>query len=155
MSFCPKCGRENAATAAFCSNCGTTLDTSATQPGTQSPNTPVSAKPQTQTGLQPNVAGLLCYLFAWITGLIFFFIEKDRFVRFHAMQSIIVFGGLQVLQIVLGIVLVFVPPLLILVNLVIGVGSFVLWILLMVKAYNGEQYKLPTIGDLAEKWSAQ
>ena len=102
---------------------------------------------KSSTGLDENLAGLLTYVLGFITGIIFLVIEKDsKFVKFHAWQSIITFGALFVLSIVLGILpvikhLVFLMPL---VNLV-------LWILLMYKAYQGEMYKLPMIGDLAEK----
>ena len=98
---------------------------------------------KSSTGLEENVAGLLCYVVGWITGLIFFLIEKDnKFVKFHAMQSIITFGACTILG--------FIP----IVNWFIGIVALVLWILLMIKAYQGEKFKLPVIGDLAEKWSA-
>ncbi|MDB5923010.1 MAG: hypothetical protein JWN13_1946 [Betaproteobacteria bacterium] len=103
---------------------------------------------KTSTGMNQNVAGLLCYLVGWITGLIFFLIEKDnKFVRFHAMQSIITFGGLTMLFMLLG----FIPFLGWLLFPILGIVQLVLWILLMVKAYQGELFKLPVIGDLAEK----
>ena len=104
---------------------------------------------KTSTGMTQNVAGLLCYLAGWITGLIFFLIEKEnRFVRFHAMQSIMTFGGLTVLFIVLGNIpiigwMVLTP--------VLAILQVILWVLLMVKAYQGQMFKLPVIGDLAEK----
>jgi uncharacterized membrane protein len=98
---------------------------------------------KSSTGLEENVAGLLCYVVGWITGLIFFLIEKDsKFVKFHAMQSIITFGACTILS--------FIP----IVNWFIGIIALVLWILLMVKAYQGQKFKLPFIGDLAEKWSS-
>ena len=103
---------------------------------------------KTSSGMNQNVAGLLCYLAGWITGLIFFLIEKEnRFVRFHAMQSIITFGSLSVLFIVIGFMpfvnLVLVP--------ILAILQVILWIILMVKAYQGELFKLPMIGDIAEK----
>jgi uncharacterized membrane protein len=103
---------------------------------------------KTSTGIQPNVAGLLCYLVGFITGIIFFLIEKEnKFVRFHAMQSIITFGGLFVLGIVAGIV----PVIGLMVGSLIWIVDVILWILLMIKAYQGEQFKLPFVGELAEK----
>ena len=104
------------------------------------------------TGLEPNVAGLLCYLFGWISGLIFFLIEKDDFVRFHAMQSIITFGAITVLSIIFGI-LFLVPFVGAILGAILWIGTIILWILLMVKAYQGERFKLPIVGDLAEKYS--
>lgn len=99
------------------------------------------------TGMQPNVAGLLCYLFGWITGLIFILIEKEnKFVRFHALQSIMVSGGLMIIQIALAITMVgiaFIP--------IVGLAQLVLWILMMIKAYQGELFKLPLVGDIAQK----
>jgi len=97
---------------------------------------------KSSTGLEENVAGLLCYVLGWITGLIFFLIEKDsKFVKFHAMQSIITFVAV--------VILAWIPV----VNWVVGILALVLWILLMIKAYQGVKFKLPVIGDLAEKWS--
>jgi len=61
----------------------------------------------TQSGLSENVAGLLCYVLGWVTGLIFYFIDKRPFVRFHAAQSIVVFGGLTIIRIVLSMLFVF------------------------------------------------
>jgi len=111
---------------------------------------------KSSTGMQANVAALLSYVLGWVTGLVFFLIEKEnKFVRFHAMQSIIVFGALFVLQIALGIFagllaaihLYFLIPVL---NGLVGLTTLVLWILLMVKAYQGEKFKLPIAGDIAE-----
>jgi len=107
------------------------------------------------TGIEPNIAGLLCYVLGWLTGLIFFLIEeKDEFVRFHAMQSIIVFGAITVVSIVFGILFIvpFLGPIL---GGFLWVASVALWIILMVKAYQGERFKLPIAGDLAEKYSAK
>ena len=104
---------------------------------------------KTSTGLQANVAGLLCYVLGWISGLVFILIESEnKFVRFHAMQSIIVFGVLTVA----GIVLDLIPILGSVLGAIISVVGLVLWIVLMVKAYKGVKYKLPWSGDLAEKW---
>jgi uncharacterized membrane protein len=103
---------------------------------------------KTSTGMNQNVAGLLCYLAGWITGLIFFLLEKEnRFVRFHAMQSIITFGSLSVLFIVIG----FMPFVNLVLIPILALLQLVLWIILMVKAYQGELFKLPMIGDIAEK----
>ncbi len=108
---------------------------------------------KTSTGMTENVAGLLCYVLGFITGIIFLLIEKDnKFVRFHAMQSIIVFGALWILAIGIG-VFISMSHLWALGSLstVIGVVELILWILLMYKAYQGEMYKLPVVGDIAEQ----
>ncbi len=103
---------------------------------------------KTGTGLQPNVAGVLCYVLGWVTGIIFLLLEKDnQFVRFHAIQSIIVFGALTVVDIVLG----FVPVIGWVGVWAIGILAFILWVVLMVKAYQGQRYKLPIAGDIAEQ----
>ncbi|HEV8096547.1 MAG TPA: DUF4870 domain-containing protein [Burkholderiales bacterium] len=103
---------------------------------------------KTSTGMNQNVAGLLCYLAGWITGLIFFLIEKEnRFVRFHAMQSIITFGSLTVIFMILG----FIPFVGWMLMPILAILQLILWIVLMVKAYQGQLFKLPMIGDMAEK----
>ncbi|MCJ7763551.1 MAG: DUF4870 domain-containing protein [Dehalococcoidales bacterium] len=107
---------------------------------------------KTASGLQENVAGLLCYVLLWVSGLIFYLIETDnKFVRFHAVQSIIVFGALTIASALLD----WIPIVGGFFGAVIGILGFVLWIVLMVKAYQGIKYKLPVVGDLAEKWSAK
>jgi uncharacterized membrane protein len=103
---------------------------------------------KTSTGLQPNVAGLLCYVLGWITGIIFLILEKDnQFVRFHAIQSIIVFGAITVLDIILR----FIPFIGWTLAVIIGILAFILWVVLMVKAYQGQRYKLPVAGNVAEQ----
>ena len=103
------------------------------------------------TNLEPNIAGLLCYIGLWVTGIVFLLIEqKNKFVRFHAIQSIIVFVALTIASAILNQI----PFIGWFFGLIIGVLSFVLWIVLMVKAYQGELYKVPLAGDLAEKLSA-
>jgi uncharacterized membrane protein len=103
---------------------------------------------KTSTGLEENIAGLLCYVLGWISGLVFFLIEKEnKFVRFHALQSIIVFGVLSLAGLILG----WIPIIGGVISWLIGVLALVLWIVLMIKAYQGEKYKLPWAGDLAEK----
>lgn len=108
------------------------------------------------TGLEPNVAGLLCYLVGWITGLIFFLIEqKDEFVRFHAMQSILFFGPLHIIIIVLSF-FTMIHAIWVVFSVIvtlIALFGFVMWIILMIKAYQGERFKLPVVGDMAEKYS--
>ena len=103
---------------------------------------------KTSTGIQPNVAALLSYVLGVITGIIFFIIEKEnKFVRFHAMQSIITFGGLFVIQMVFA----FIPVIGAIIVPIISIASLILWVILMVKSYQGEKFKLPIIGDIAEK----
>lgn len=105
-------------------------------------------KQKTTLGLEENVEASLCYVLGWITGLIFFLLEeKSKFVRFHALQSTITFLGFTVLSIFFGMI-----PFIgwALSSLIVLLG-FVLWIVLIIKAYQGEKYKLPIAGDIAEQ----
>jgi len=99
-------------------------------------------------GLDKNIACALTYAGAWITGLIFFLTEKkDKEVRFHAIQSVIFFGGLNVIQMFVGrlpIINLGLTPLL-------GLLGFVVWLICLIKAYQGEHFKLPVVGDIADK----
>jgi uncharacterized membrane protein len=100
------------------------------------------------TGLDPTLAALLAYLLGFVSGLLFLVIEKrSRFVRFHAMQSTVTFLALFVISFVAG----FVPVLGSLVGFLAWVLSLVLWILLMVKAFQGEWFRLPVVGEMAEE----
>jgi len=103
---------------------------------------------KTSIGMQPNVAALLSYLAGFVTGIIFYLVEKEnKFVRFHAMQSIVVFGFLFVLN--------FILPLIPIIGWVllpfVGILTIILWIVLMIKAYRCEYFKLPFAGEIAEK----
>jgi len=146
MPFCSACGVEVGADVSFCPKCGKAVGSAAPSAGAVE-----------TTGMQENVAGLLCYVVGWLTGLIFFLIDKRPFVRFHAMQSIITFGALNVFT--WGLIWsgwfggfigwAFVG----LLSSLIWLLTLVCWILCMVKAYKGERFKLPVIGDLAENYS--
>jgi uncharacterized membrane protein len=109
--------------------------------------------------MEENVAGMLCYVLGWVTGLIFFFIDKRPFVRFHAAQSLVTFGGLHCLRIVLAFGIggslfggglfgawTLFGMLLAALNLV----SLVVWIICMIKAFQHDRFKLPVVGDIAE-----
>jgi len=103
---------------------------------------------KTSTGLAENVAGLLCYVLVWVSGVVFLLIEpENKFVRFHAIQSIYVFGILTIAGIILG----WIPFIGGVLSWLISALSFILWIVLMVKAFQGTRYKLPWVGDLAAK----
>ena len=103
----------------------------------------------TSSGLSENAAELLCLL-GWITGIIFLLIEPaNKFVRFHAFQSIIVFVFLTLIYIVFS----WIPVLGTIITWMSSITGFLLWIFLMVMAAQGKQYKLPVAGDLAEKWA--
>lgn len=164
MPHCTKCGAEVAPNAQFCATCG------------QSQPAPVSgasswqpAAPAAQSGLSENTAACLSYVLGWLTGIIFFLIDKRPYVRFHAAQSIVTFGGLHVIRIVLamvfgmgfffgghhgyghygyagwgslglGIALI----------TLFGLLTFVLWIVCMIKAGTGQHFVLPITGPIAQ-----
>ncbi len=105
---------------------------------------------KTSTGLDENIAGLLCYVLGWVSGIVFLLIEpENKFVRFHAFQSIIVFGVITVASAVLD----WIPVIGGFFIWIIGTVAFIFWVVLMVKAYQGTKYKLPWAGDQAEKWA--
>jgi uncharacterized membrane protein len=132
---------------------------------------PVQTATKSSTGLDENIAALLSYIFGWVSGLIFFLIEKDsRLVRFHAMQSIL----LNAAALVVGFLLWFVwviaaiifaqvsDVLASLVSLVLGLLIFVFYIgiliaviLCLIKAYQKQYFKLPVLGNFAEKFSSK
>ena len=101
-----------------------------------------------QTGLGKTTAAALSYVLGPITGVIFLILEKDPYVRFHAMQSIVVFVALFVLQWVFGLTLILLPlvPLL-------SILGFVLWLLLIYKAWQGNEWEVPVLGKYARKFS--
>lgn len=107
---------------------------------------------KTSSGLEENISGLLCYVFGWVTGIIFLLIESEnKFVRFHAWQSIFVFGSYTVLAIIFG----WIPVIGWIVTWILGAIAFILWIVLMLKAYQGSMYKVPWAGDMAERQAAK
>jgi uncharacterized membrane protein len=103
---------------------------------------------QSSTGMDENVAGLLTYVLGLFTGILFLILEKkSRFVKFHAMQSILVSAVLILLNMILG----FIPIIGWLVSILVAPLSFILWLFLMFQAYKGKWYKLPYLGDIADK----
>lgn len=102
---------------------------------------------KTATVLKENLDGLLCYVFGFITGIIFLVIDKEsQFVKFHAIQSIL----FSVMIIVLNFVLDFIPVLGWILSGILNIVFFVLWIIVMVKAYKMEKFKIPIIGNITE-----
>ncbi len=103
---------------------------------------------KTSSGMQQNVAGLLCYLVWWVTGIIFLVIEKEnKFVRFHAWQSIFTFAAITIIQIILS----FIPIVGWIIAIIVWILSVVLWAVCMINAYQGKLFKLPIVGPIAEK----
>ena len=155
MPYCNHCGAEVQAGEAFCAKCGQPL--SATSPPSSNP--PLISQQSTLAGLSENVASTLCYVLGWISGIFFLLMDKRPLVRFHAAQSIVVFGALHLVNIVIGMVFgvsfffggfqgfSFGILILHLLNLL----TLGLWILLMLRAYQGDLFRIPVAADLADK----
>lgn len=105
------------------------------------------AEEKTVTGLPRNTEAALTYVLGWLTGIIFLLMSKDRSIRFHAMQSIITFGILTIL--------VMVPVIGWIISPLAMIVGFVLWLVLIFKAYQGEEFMLPVIGEFAKKQLAR
>jgi len=146
MAFCASCGQE-VGSASFCPKCGANQ--------VMAPAGGVVAVAATSEGLAENITGLLCYLAGWITGIVFLLIDKRPWVRFHAAQSIAVFGGLTVVQIALSVMSSTIGGLvgfglMSMLGLLVGLITFVLWVLLMVKAYKHETFRVPIAAGIAD-----
>ena len=103
---------------------------------------------KTASGFDENVAAALCYGLGWVTGLLFFATEPENsFVRFHAMQSMVVFGA----AFIAFLVCLSIPFLGWILSIFIFYASAALWLILMFKAYQGERFKLPVAGEIAEQ----
>jgi uncharacterized membrane protein len=130
-----------------------------TPPPATPPPPPAGGSQTTSTGLDPKLAGLLCYILGPITGIIFFLVEKTHaVVRFHAAQSIVFGIAWVVLWVILSIVGIIlhqiswtIGNLFGLVTLLVWLGLFIVWIVLLIKGYSGEKWKLPIVGDMAER----
>lgn len=112
-------------------------------------------------GLDPKVGGLLSYLLGWIGGLVMYFTQKNPEVRFHAAQSILLSIALIAVYVVLGIVSSILAfgfgsfALFSLLSGLLGLAVLALWVLMCIKGYNLEHFKLPVIGDMAESWAVK
>lgn len=99
-----------------------------------------------------NLVAALSYLLGFVTGVVILLVEKDdKFIRFHAMQSSVVSGALFIVSLVLGFILAPIAILATLVNIIISIAGIIVWIVSMVKAYQGQLYKWPIVGDFSEK----
>jgi len=152
MAFCAKCGAQLAEGTTFCGSCGAAVGSAA----------PPAAPPAASTGMSSNVAGCLAYILGFITGIIFLVLDpykNDKFVKFHAFQSIffsVVIIGFSIvwaiLSVILGLVSMgFLAGIMFLISLLIHLVFLCFWIFLMYKAYQNEYYRAPIIGDLAAK----
>lgn len=157
MPFCANCGSE--VQGRFCAKCGTPL--AGPPPGPTTVPPPPSATPISAAGLDENMASALCYLLGVLTGILFLILEpynKNPIIRFHAFQSIFVWVAVVAVSIVLSIfshMIAFIPfvgwMVVVLLWPLFGLGVFILWLMLMYKAYNRERWVLPVVGPIAEK----
>jgi uncharacterized membrane protein len=157
MAYCDKCGVQIAEQAPFCSQCGAQQKAAAARSQT-SPGGAGQASRFTE-----NVAATLSYTFLWVGGLVFLLIDKRPFVRFHAAQSVVIFLGLHIVHGILGMFwgLRFlhggwnsVAPGFVLIHMV-DLLTFVLWVVLMIKAYQGEWFKIPIAWEVAEGFGSK
>lgn len=172
MAFCANCGAQVTDGAAFCAGCGKPasgspqavpmtqpLNAGASAAGVQST---VAINSQTAgTAMAPNLAGALAYILGFITGILFLVLEpykRDRFVRFHAMQSILYSAAGIVFKIGWSILVGAVVDVagwaslaLVPVGLVISLGLFLFWLFLMYQAYSNREFRIPIIGAIAAK----
>jgi len=133
---------------------GERIDTAVTQVSEHAP-----AKPPTEH-LAENVAGALCYLFGWVSGLVFLLIDRRPFVRFHAAQSVAIFATLSILLLVLGgfFLGAFLPGLagvLLALRRIVELGWLIAAVVLMLKAASGEKYRVAGASDYAERAARQ
>jgi uncharacterized membrane protein len=163
MAFCSKCGGQLNAGSSFCPACGVAVaEPGIAQPGVSAVTAGAAVVPA-RAGMTNNVAGMLCYILGIITGVIFLVLEpykSNRFVRFHAFQSIFFWVACFAFWMIWSQVLVgmFISGgglgmlgMFGLFFTLVRLAMFVGWIFLMIKAYNNEEFKLPIIGDLAAK----
>jgi uncharacterized membrane protein len=157
MAFCKACGQD-AGDASFCPKCGAAQGAGGGAAPSAAVAAPASSAADFPTAsIEENVAGLLCYVFGWLTGLIFLLIDKRPFVKFHGAQSIAfniciipIWFALWIVWLILlhvpiiGLLGVVIFP-------IFGLAVFATWIFLMYKAYSHEKFKLPIIGDIVDK----
>lgn len=159
---CTRCGTQLTDNSGFCQNCGQAAGAAGAgmvaQPTVSGAAVVPNAHTSATAALQPNIAGLLCYILGFLTGIFSLVAEpykRDPFVRLHAYQSIFVSVAAIVVRIGFGVLLSIMPwslwSLISMVSALVLLAFFLLFLLLMFKAYSNERFKLPVIGDLAER----
>jgi len=139
--FCTSCGAPMEDASSFCSHCGKSVPSAA--------SAPVTAAPTVANALSDNIAGALAYI--TIFPAIFFLVvapyNRNRFIRFHSFQSLFLFVAAVALNILIG----FLPFVRWMLWNLLSLACFVLVVFLIIKAYQGQKFKVPVIGDMAEK----
>ena len=174
MAFCGKCGGELLEGARFCNSCGSSVAAPASVPAAPAtapePGAVTSGPAAAGSGMTSNVAGLLAYVLGLITGVVFLVLEpynKDKFVRFHAFQSIffnVLMIGFWIVWTILSMIMwaigfrilgyaigSLISTVMSLVSLVVFLAFLITWVFLMFKAYNNQRFELPLIGKLAAR----
>jgi uncharacterized membrane protein len=169
MAFCANCGAS--VNGRFCQKCGASVADPGAGFAPPPPPPPPSAggypqvnpppAPGAAAGMTDNMAGALCYLFGFITGILFLVLapyNQNREIRFHAFQSIfwnLAMIGCWIVFAIVARIFLFIPILGALVAFVLyavlGLGGFLIWLFMMFKTYNGEKILLPIVGPIAEK----
>lgn len=148
MAFCPSCGTQVGDGVSFCPSCGKPMG-AAPATGTAAAPAPAPAAPTTaSSGMSENLVGLLSYLF--VTAIIFLLIEpynRNKFIRFHCWQAI----ALGIVSIVGHIILMLIPVIGWIIAPFFSLAILIVAIIAAVKAYQNQMWKLPMIGDFAEK----
>jgi uncharacterized membrane protein len=148
MAYCPNCGAE--VQGRYCAKCGAQLGAAAPEPSATGP----AGAPVSSAGMTENVAGALCYLLGFITGILFLVLEpysRNRNIRFHAFQSIFASAGILILHFVISSLTVFTFGLTLLLSMLLSLATLLLWLFMMWKTYQNERVVLPVAGPLAEK----
>jgi len=162
MAFCANCGASVAEGAGFCAACGKSVGAGAQPAAVASTGAAVQPAATAQSSaMSSNVAAALSYVLGFITGIIFLVLEPykhDRFVRFHAMQSIFYSAACIVFSIAWSILVnivmsitLWMAAVLTPLGLLLSLGFFVFWLYLMYQAYNNKEFRIPIIGALAAK----
>ena len=163
MAFCANCGASVAEGAGFCAGCGKAVGAGSQPAAVASTGAAVQPAPAAaqSTAMSSNVAAALSYVLGFITGIVFLVLEPykhDRFVRFHAMQSIFYSAACIVLSIAWSILVnivmsitLWMAAVLTPLGLLLSLGFFVFWLYLMYQAYNNKEFRIPIIGALAAK----
>jgi len=176
LRSCPHCAAQMPGTAAFCPGCGrpmlgqsmpgqSALDQPALDQAALDQAVPTEARAQGRVGALPeNIAGVLAY-FTFVPALVFLVLDpynKNRFVRFHSVQCLLLWAAcglfaiaLKLASVVLFIIPVLGPLLVYLVSTVVGLAAVVIWVVLVVKAFQGEMFKLPLLGDFAAQQAGE
>ena len=155
MATCAKCGAEVAEGATFCGSCGTPVTGGAVA---------AASTATRSSGMAPNIAGMLAY-FTIIPAIIFLLLEpynKDRYVRFHSFQSVffhVAWIVAWIAMIILGTILGTIPVIGLIIHLLLDLalflGGFIVWLILVIKAYGNQKFHLPVIGNMAEEQAAK